>query len=48
MTFNIAELFERVVDAVPDRIAVHSPDRVLSYAALDERVDRELVLTVIQ
>src|SRR5215218_5046251 len=40
MTYNLSELFERVADAVPDREAVTSPGRRLSYAQLDERANR--------
>jgi acyl-CoA synthetase (AMP-forming)/AMP-acid ligase II len=39
-TFNLADLFESVVDAVPDRPAVVTPARRLSYAELDDRADR--------
>jgi acyl-CoA synthetase (AMP-forming)/AMP-acid ligase II len=38
--FNLADLFELVVDAAPDREAVVSPGRRLSYRALDERANR--------
>jgi 3-oxocholest-4-en-26-oate---CoA ligase len=40
MSFNLAALFERVVDAVGDRTALHTPARRLTYAQLDERADR--------
>ena len=40
MSYNLSELFERVVDAVPDRDAVASPGRHLTYAHLDERANR--------
>jgi 3-oxocholest-4-en-26-oate---CoA ligase len=40
VTFNLSALFERVVDAVPDRAALVSPARRLTYAELDERANR--------
>jgi len=40
VSYNLSELFERVVDAVPDRDAVASPGRHLTYAHLDERANR--------
>ncbi len=40
MEFNLADLFESVVATVPDRTAVVTGERRLSYSALDERVDR--------
>jgi 3-oxocholest-4-en-26-oate---CoA ligase len=40
MSYNLSELFERVVDAVPEREAVASPGRRLTYAELDERANR--------
>lgn len=40
MTFNLAELFERVAGVIGDRVAVHTPARRLTYAALDERANR--------
>ena len=40
MSYNLSELFERVVDAVPDREAIASPGRRLTYAQLDERANR--------
>lgn len=40
MAFNIADLVEHVVDAVPDRTAVICGDRRLSYRELDERANR--------
>jgi acyl-CoA synthetase (AMP-forming)/AMP-acid ligase II len=39
-SFNLSELFESVVDAVGDRLAIASPGRRLSYAELDERANR--------
>ena len=39
-SFNLSELFESVVDAVPDRVAIASPGRRLTYAELDERSNR--------
>ena len=38
--FNLADLFERVADAVPDREAIVSPARRLTFASLDERANR--------
>jgi acyl-CoA synthetase (AMP-forming)/AMP-acid ligase II len=38
--FNLADLFESVVDAVPDREALVCGDRRLTYAQLDERSTR--------
>ncbi len=40
MEFNLADLFESVVDAVPDRLALVCGDRRLSYAQLDARANR--------
>jgi len=40
MELNLADLFEVVVDAVPDRTAVVAGDTRLTYAALDERANR--------
>jgi endonuclease/exonuclease/phosphatase family metal-dependent hydrolase len=45
MTWNLADLFETVVDVVPDREALVIPDalggrRVFTFAELDERVNR--------
>jgi acyl-CoA synthetase (AMP-forming)/AMP-acid ligase II len=40
MEFNIADLFESVADAVPDRTAVVCGDRRLTFAELDERTTR--------
>lgn len=37
--FNLADLFERVVDAVPDRDVVVSPGRRLTYRELDGRAN---------
>ena len=39
-TFNLADLFERVADAVPDREAIAAAERRLSYAGLDLRATR--------
>ncbi len=39
-TFNIADLFEVVVDAAPEREAIVAGDRRLTYRALDERSNR--------
>lgn len=38
--FNLADLFELVVDAAPDREAIVSPARRLTYRQLDERANR--------
>ena len=40
MTFNLADLFELVVDAVPDRISMVTDRGRFSYAGLDERANR--------
>src|SRR5207302_6899868 len=40
MESNLADLFERVVDTVPEREAMVCGERRLSYAALDERATR--------
>ncbi|HWL66445.1 MAG TPA: acyl-CoA synthetase [Actinomycetota bacterium] len=40
MEFNFADLFESVVDAVPDREALVCGDRRLTYEQLDERATR--------
>jgi acyl-CoA synthetase (AMP-forming)/AMP-acid ligase II len=40
MEFNLADLFERVADAVPDRLALIAGDRRLSYSELDARASR--------
>ena len=39
-TFNLADLFESVADAVGDREALVAAQRRLTYAALDERANR--------
>jgi acyl-CoA synthetase (AMP-forming)/AMP-acid ligase II len=39
-TFNLADLFEQVCDAVPDREAVVAGERRLTYRELDERANR--------
>jgi acyl-CoA synthetase (AMP-forming)/AMP-acid ligase II len=39
-SFNLAELFESIVDKVGDRVAIASPGRRLTYAELDERATR--------
>ena len=39
-TYNLADLFESVADAVPDRLAVVCGDRRLTYAQLDARANR--------
>jgi 3-oxocholest-4-en-26-oate---CoA ligase len=38
--FNLADLFELVADAVPDREVIVSPGRRLTFAQLDERSNR--------
>lgn len=40
MALNLADLFEHAVDAMPDRIALISGDRELTYRELDERANR--------
>lgn len=40
MEFNIADLFESVVDAIPERAALVSGERRLSFAELDRRANR--------
>ncbi|WP_330178952.1 acyl-CoA synthetase [Nocardia sp. NBC_01503] len=40
MAFNVADLFEHAVDAVPDRLAISCGDRSLTYRELDERANR--------
>lgn len=40
MQFNLADLFESVVDAVPDGPALVCDDRRLTYAELDDRANR--------
>jgi acyl-CoA synthetase (AMP-forming)/AMP-acid ligase II len=40
MEFNLADVFEHVVDAVPDRVAVHADGRTLTYRELDQRANR--------
>ena len=40
MEFNIADLFESLVDVVPSRPAVVCGDRRLTFAELDERATR--------
>ncbi len=40
MGYNIADLFERAVDAVPERLALVCGDRRLTYAELDEEANR--------
>ena len=38
--FNLADMFEQTVDAVPDRTALVTPDGDLTYRQLDERANR--------
>ena len=40
MEFNLADLFEIVVDTVPDRLALVAGDVRLTYGELDERANR--------
>src|SRR5258708_3621295 len=40
MEFTLADLFEAVADAVPDRTAIVAGDRRLTYRDLDERANR--------
>ena len=40
MAFNIADLFEHTVDAVPDRTALLCDDIELTFRQLDERANR--------
>ena len=40
LTFNIADLTEAAVDRVPDRTALITPARTLTYAQLEERANR--------
>jgi acyl-CoA synthetase (AMP-forming)/AMP-acid ligase II len=40
MEFNIADLFESVADAIPDRLAVVCGDRRLTFRELDQRANR--------
>jgi acyl-CoA synthetase (AMP-forming)/AMP-acid ligase II len=40
LTFNLADLFESVVDAVPDRTAIVSVQRRLTFRELDQRATR--------
>jgi acyl-CoA synthetase (AMP-forming)/AMP-acid ligase II len=39
-TFQIADLFESIAEAIPDRVALVSGSTRLTFAALDERADR--------
>ncbi|MCU1449413.1 MAG: acyl-CoA synthetase [Acidimicrobiales bacterium] len=40
MEFNLADIFESVVDVIPDRVAVVCEDQRLTYAGLEERANR--------
>ena len=40
MHFNIADLFERVVDARPQNLSLVFEQRRLTYADLDQRANR--------
>jgi 3-oxocholest-4-en-26-oate---CoA ligase len=39
MQFNLADLFERVVDTAPDRLALVAGDRRYTYSELDARAN---------
>jgi len=39
-TFNLADVFESVADVCPDRTAVATPNRDVTFAELDERANR--------
>ncbi len=39
-SYNLSELFELVADAVPERVAVITPARRVTYAQLEERANR--------
>ena len=40
MAFNIADLFEHIVDLLPDRVALVVDGEHLTYAELDARANR--------
>ena len=40
MAFNLADLLEQVVDAIPERPALTCGDRSLTFAAFDARANR--------
>ena len=40
MTYNLGELYERVADVIPERMALITPERRLTYRALDERANQ--------
>ena len=40
MEYNIADLFESLVDAIPEKVAVVSGDRRLTFQDLEERANR--------
>jgi acyl-CoA synthetase (AMP-forming)/AMP-acid ligase II len=40
MSFNIADMFEYAVDAVPDKVALVQDDRALTFRQLDERTNQ--------
>jgi acyl-CoA synthetase (AMP-forming)/AMP-acid ligase II len=40
VAFNIADIFERAVDLMPERLALVCPPRRLTFSALDERANR--------
>lgn len=40
MALNLADMIEHTADAVPDRVAIESGDRQVTYAQLDQRANR--------
>src|SRR5687767_15092767 len=40
LTFNLADLFESIADAIPDRLALVAGPRRSTYAELDARANR--------
>lgn len=40
MALNIADLIEHAIDTMPDRVAIISGDRKLTYAELEEQSNR--------
>jgi non-ribosomal peptide synthetase component F len=45
--FNLADLFERIVDAAPERLALVAGDMRLPYAELDTRANRLATLLLL-